>query len=39
MILLQGITAGVLLVMGTLTLVPILALEPIDEAFQLMRGV
>jgi K+-transporting ATPase A subunit len=39
MILVKGIIAGVLLVMGTLTFFLILALEPIDEAFQLMRGV
>jgi potassium-transporting ATPase potassium-binding subunit len=38
-VLFTGVTAGVLLIMGALTFFPILALGPIAEAFQLMRGV
>ncbi len=37
-VLFTGVTAGVLLIMGALTFFPILALGPIAEAFQLMRG-
>ena len=38
-VLFTGITAGVILVMGALTFFPVLALGPIAEAFQLIRGI
>jgi potassium-transporting ATPase potassium-binding subunit len=37
-VLFTGVTAGVVVIMGALTFFPILALGPIAEAFQLMRG-
>jgi potassium-transporting ATPase potassium-binding subunit len=37
-LLFTGVTAGVLLIMGALTFFPVLALGPIAEAFQLIRG-
>jgi potassium-transporting ATPase potassium-binding subunit len=37
-VLFTGVTAGVILIMGALTFLPILALGPIAEGFQLMRG-
>jgi potassium-transporting ATPase potassium-binding subunit len=37
-VLFTGVTAGVLLIMGALTFFPVLALGPIAEAFQLIRG-
>jgi potassium-transporting ATPase potassium-binding subunit len=37
-VLFTGVTAGVIVIMGALTFFPILALGPIAEAFQLMRG-
>jgi potassium-transporting ATPase potassium-binding subunit len=37
-VLFTGVTAGVILIMGALSFFPILALGPIAEAFQLMRG-
>ena len=37
-VLFTGVTAGVILIMGALSFLPILALGPIAEAFQLMRG-
>jgi potassium-transporting ATPase potassium-binding subunit len=37
-VLFTGVTAGVIVIMGALTFLPILALGPIAEAFQLMRG-
>jgi potassium-transporting ATPase potassium-binding subunit len=37
-VLFTGVTAGVILIMGALTFFPILALGPIAEGFQLMRG-
>ncbi len=33
-----GVTAGVILILGALTFFPVLALGPIAEAFQVMRG-
>ncbi len=37
-VLFTGVTAGVILIMGALTFFPVLALGPIAEAFQLVRG-
>ena len=37
-VLFTGVTTGVILIMGALSFLPILALGPIAEAFQLMRG-
>jgi potassium-transporting ATPase potassium-binding subunit len=37
-LLFTSVTAGVLLIMGALTFFPVLALGPIAEAFQLIRG-
>jgi potassium-transporting ATPase potassium-binding subunit len=37
-VLFTGVTAGVILIMGALTFFPVLALGPIAEGFQLMRG-
>jgi potassium-transporting ATPase potassium-binding subunit len=37
-VLFTSVTAGVLLIMGALTFFPVLALGPIAEAFQLVRG-
>jgi potassium-transporting ATPase potassium-binding subunit len=37
-VLFTGVTTGVILIMGALTFFPVLALGPIAEAFQLMRG-
>jgi potassium-transporting ATPase potassium-binding subunit len=37
-VLFTGVTAGVILIMGALTFFPILALGPIAEGFQLVRG-
>ncbi len=37
-LLFTGVTTGVILIMGALTFFPVLALGPIAEAFQLMRG-
>jgi K+-transporting ATPase ATPase A chain len=34
-----GVTAGVILILGALTFLPVLALGPIAEAFQLARGI
>jgi potassium-transporting ATPase potassium-binding subunit len=37
-VLFTGVTAGVIVIMGALTFFPILALGPIAEGFQLLRG-
>ena len=37
-VLFTGVTAGVILIMGALTFFPVLALGPIAEGFQLLRG-
>jgi potassium-transporting ATPase potassium-binding subunit len=37
-VLFTGVTAGVILIMGALTFFPVLALGPIAEAFQLIKG-
>jgi potassium-transporting ATPase potassium-binding subunit len=37
-VLFTGVTAGVILIMGALTFFPVLALGPIAEGFQLVRG-
>jgi potassium-transporting ATPase potassium-binding subunit len=37
-VLFTGVTAGVILIMGALTFFPVLALGPMAEGFQLMRG-
>ncbi len=34
-----GVTTGVILILGALTFFPVLALGPIAEAFQIMRGI
>jgi potassium-transporting ATPase potassium-binding subunit len=37
-VLFTGVTAGVILIMGALTFFPVLALGPVAEGFQLVRG-
>ncbi|MBD2124722.1 potassium-transporting ATPase subunit KdpA [Trichocoleus sp. FACHB-262] len=34
-----GVTAGVVLILGALTFLPVLALGPVAEAFQIVRGI